>query len=154
MNIKKGLSRLFAVGLFLSAAYGFFTVNQDVISANSSYYVNTKHELRKEFEKPECREILEKNNVDTNPVLTSYSGGACFYTNNHWSTIQDGKRDKRGVITPEAAIEAISASQNESKWTTIFINISMSVITYVMLCLLALAIYYVYVWVKRGFTAK
>ena len=151
MNFKKGLVRLFVVGLVISAIVGFFNVDREGLQANNRFYFDSLRSIEKEVKDPACIEMLKRNNVGTDPAHTKFEG-RCYHINLFWDTIQSAKNPKDPSVTSKVAIAAVENARFSSHWQRIGFETAIYVFGYLFLCLLAWIVFITFRWIKKGFT--
>lgn len=151
MNIKKGLTRLFVVGLCFSPIVGFFNIDEEQLSSSRKFYRESITEIKYELTNKACLDMLQGKQADVNKEMTGYKG-RCYRTYLFWDTIKDAAGPNDKAITEQSAVAAVEAEASSERWQRIAFDIAVYVIGYLFICLLAFIAYSVFRWVKKGFT--
>lgn len=150
MNYKKGLARIFVIGLVIAAIAGFFSASEERVRIQVDSQ-EISHEIQKEIKHALCADFV-KANPKKFPELTSTK--ACYWTFIYWDTIRkwQDKNGKSGQIIDEETVRKTlytEADNTESKfrWTQAryyFFN-------YLLLWCASFVIFFIGRWILRGF---
>ena len=153
MNLKKGLTRLFVLGLAISVIVGFVMVDEKVISRQQNFYDDSASEIEKEMTHWECQSMLKLTLESSLPEFRGYRG-ACQNTLLFWSGIKkrqlETKTQEIDVKFVQNYIRSEGAYHFYGNW---LMSIFVYLIGYVLVCLLSWLIFITLRWVKRGFSS-
>lgn len=153
LNVKKGITRLFFIGLIISVIVGFARLNQDALKYKNNFYYESRMTLERELTDPKCQDILKSNNEGTDPDLLKYDG-RCFHLGFFWKTIKDRQiKTETQTINEDFALDAVKKQELYENREWLILDIALYVIGYVLLCFLAWLIFIALRWVKRGFSS-
>ena len=152
LNLKKGLIRLFLVGLVISAIVGFIKVDSNQLMSTNRFYFDSKASLEKELKNPKCIQILNSNNIDTDPALLKYEG-ACYHLGLFWDEVLERKKSNDQIVTREFVIDVVEKERSSQHLQYILVNTSFYMVGYIFICFLAWLIFISGRWIKRGFTS-
>ena len=152
MNLKRGLTRLFVLGLTISVIVGFLMVDKQALNSTRAYYRDQITQINSEIKYPECLDMLKLNNKDILPNYDSYNG-PCKWTLFSWDKIKNRqiktKTTEIDVIFIENTLRKESFYNQSDLWIGSIFGYPL---LYVLFCFISWLIYLVMRWVKRGFS--
>ena len=149
MNIKKGLTRIFILGLVISPIVGFFSSAEQSNNIASAGF-NTISSFKEQSKKEPCAAAI-KNNSKASPKIT---GTSCYTIEIYWDTIrkwQDANGKAGQIIDDETVTQAIYADSSSRQWELRWFFIADYVIGYLLFCLAGLIVFYLGRWIIKGF---
>jgi hypothetical protein len=153
MNYKKGLARIFVIGLIIAPIAGFFSVDEESRSISKNIR-DISYEMSKEIQQEPCVSIV-KSNPRKFPELQSAK--SCYWTFVYWDTIREwqDKNGKTGQIIDEDAVKQTMAAEAESaisevRWT----QAGYYTFSYLFLWIVSIAIFFIGKWIYKGFQSK
>lgn len=152
MNYKKGLARLFVIGLVIAPIAGFFSAAEEsnkIASEGLSRISGIKKQLKEE----PCSSLI-KNNPRDFPETPNLK---CFPTDIFWSDIrewQDRNGKSGNIIDDETIANAINHQTSSLQWNVRWVEITAYTIGYLILWLASLSVFFIGKWVIRGFKSK
>jgi hypothetical protein len=152
LNLKKGLIRLFLVGLVISAIVGFFKVDSDQLVSSNRFYFESIASIEKEIKDPRCLALLKANNQNTDPVLLKYEG-PCYHIGLFWDRVEDKRKSKDQEITGQFVIDVVDGRRSSQHLQYILVNTGLYVAGYLLICFVAWLVFISLWWIKRGFTS-
>ena len=159
MNLKKGLTRLFVLGLAISVIVGYILERQS--SAQTSlFYYKAIEEIKVEMTYPECQNMLHITNRNDLPDRMHYlfgiggKSGTCPYVFTFWSDIKKRQLEiKTQEINVKFVQDAIRDKGSDIDTKNLLGFMALFVGGYFLVCLLAWLIFIMLRWVKRGFSS-
>lgn len=153
MNIKKGLTRIFILGLVISPIAGFFSSAKESNQIASRGW-DTASRIKEQIKVEPCAAIVKKNPKDFPNLNPSY---ACSPTYIYWDSIrkwqnENGKTDQ--IIDDKTIDMAIDSSTSSQQWELRWFYIAIYTIGYLLFWLVGLTIFYVGRWIYRGFKSQ
>jgi hypothetical protein len=150
MNIKKGLTRIFILGLVISPIAGFFSSakqSNDIASRGWDSASKIQVELKVE----PCASIVKSNPKEFPKLNPSYT---CSLTSIYWNGIrkwqdENGKAGK--VIDSETVDLAITAEINALRSEVRWFQIAIYTFGYLFFWLAGLIVFYLGRWIIKGF---
>ncbi len=152
LNLKKGLIRLFLVGLVISGIVGFIKVDSNQLMNTNRFYYDSITSLEREVKDPRCVQVLNSNNLNTDPALLKYEG-PCYHIGLFWNRIAENKKSKDQVVTGKFVIEVVQQERSSQHLQYILVNTGFYVIGYLFICFVLWLAFVTGRWVKRGFTS-
>jgi hypothetical protein len=150
LNFKKGITRIFLVGLVISPIFGFFKLDSEKLLTNNRFYFDSISSIEKELKDPQCLTLLKNNNVDTDQNLIKYEG-KCYYINLFWNTITKNKSNPNDVITGKFILQTIENERKNQHNITLLFDVGLYVLGYLFICLVFWMCFMTFRWVKKGF---
>lgn len=151
MNIRKGLSRLFLVGLVLSAIVGFI-VGSKASEGSTKFSIQTINTIRSELLKPICIKALKIPVSEWNQLEQSGCVDLSIYFDS-LNTFQKKNSLKYSSITSELVSEMIWIQIKEQQQEYLLLGLGGTIGLYILLCVLGLVIFFTGRWIKRGFNS-
>ena len=153
MNYKKGLTRIFVIGLVIAPIAGFFSVDEESRSISKNVR-DISYETQKEIQQEPCASIV-KSNPRKFPELQSVK--SCYWTFIYWDTIREwqDKNSKTGQIVDEDTVKQTMAAEADSaiseiRWT----EAGYYTFGYLLIWLACLIVFFVIKWIIKGFKSK
>lgn len=153
MNYKKGIIRIFILGLVISPIAGFFSAAEQSNNIASSAY-NTASRIQEQLREEPCASIV-KSNPKTFPKLNpSYT---CSPTYIYWDGIREWQaaNGRAGMVIDNDTVDkALWADVRSQQWNVGMFQTAIYTIGYLFLCLTGLIIFYLGRWIFRGFKSQ
>ena len=153
MNIKKGLTRIFILGMVISPIAGFFSSADRSIQIASFDY-DTGSRIKEQLKTEPCASIVKSNPKEFPKLNPSYT---CSPTDIYWHRIrkwqaENGRAGK--MIDDDAVDQAFRAKTNSQQWEVRWVQIAIYTIGYLFIWLVGLTIFYLGRWIYRGFKSQ
>jgi hypothetical protein len=152
MNYKKGLTRIFILGLVISPIAGFFSSAEDSNKIASGGW-DTIYRFKEQSKLEPCASI-----VKTNPKVFPKSPGInCYIIEIYWDNVrkwQDENGKAGQIIDDETVTKAISADTSRLQWEVRWFQIAIYTIGYLLFWLVGLTIFYLGRWIIKGFKSQ
>ena len=153
MNYKKGLARIFVIGLVIAPIAGFFSASEERVRIQQESQ-EISHEIQKEIKHELCADFV-KANPKKFPELTSTK--SCYWTFIYWDTIRKWQ-DKNGkaeqLIDEETVRKTLYAeadkTESEFRWT----QTGYYVFNYLLLWFASFVIFFISKWIYKGFKSQ
>lgn len=153
MNYKKGLTRIFIIGLVAFPVAGFFSsADQNAEIARNGR--DTASRIKEQIKKEPCASIV-KSNPKKFPDIAAEN--TCSTTDIYWNSIREwqDKNGKAGAIIDDHTVDqAIEANTNQNQSNIRWIQIAFYTIGYLVVWLVGLIIFYLGRWIYRGFKSQ
>jgi len=153
MNYKKGLIRIFILGLLISPIAGFFSATEEANRMAEDSFEDL-HEIRKELKHVLCKDFVEANPMKF-PELTSTK--ACYWTFIYWDTIRkwQDENGKAGQLIDEETVSKTmyaeaDKARSEVRWT----EAGYFIIYYLLFWLTSFVIFFTGKWIYKGFKSQ
>jgi hypothetical protein len=150
MNWKKGITRLFILGLVVAPIFGLMKDANQITNYYSSMW-DTKYNIVENLKTPVCSEIVKSNPAIFPTLNPSYTCSPLYI---YWDDIQKYRKEKgllQSPLTEEVIKNAISEhadkTASEMRWSIIGIYEA----GYLLICLFLLISFFVLRWVIKGF---
>lgn len=153
MNIKKGLTRIFILGLVISPIAGFFSAAEQSNNIARVAYT-TVSRIKEQIKEEPCASIVKSNPKAFPKLNPSYT---CSPTYIYWDGIREWQAEngRAGmIIDGETVDKALWADVSALQWDVRWNKIAGYTIGYLLLCLVGLIIFYLGRWIIRGFKSK
>ena len=151
MNSKRGLTRLFVLGLTISVIVGFVMV-QKPLNSTSEFYRDQITKINSEIKYLDCLDMLKLNNKNDLPDFFNYNG-PCRSILLSWDDIKDRqiktKTTEIDMNFIEETLREHSFSYQRDLWIGTIFGYPL---LYVLFCFISWLIFLVMRWVKRGFS--
>jgi hypothetical protein len=150
MNWKKGITRLFILGLVITPIFGLIKDANHITNYYSSMW-DTKDRIIENLKAPVCSEIV-KSNPSVFPNLNpSYTCSPLYI---YWDDIQKYRKENgllQSALTDEIIKKAISEhvdkTASEMRWTIV----GMYLAGYLFVCVFLLISFFILRWIIKGF---
>lgn len=152
MNIKKGLTRIFVIGLVIAPIAGFFSA-ADESKKIANYQSKISYDIQKEISKEPCASIVRDPLRFAELKFTS----ACNSIYLYWDDIrywQDENGKAGDIINLQTISNAIDDQTSILQWNVRWVEISAYTIGYLLLWLASFVIFFIGRWILRGFKSK
>lgn len=152
MNYKKGITRIFIIGLFIAPLVGLFVDGKQMTNYRTSMW-DTDDRMIANLKEPFCAGIV-KQNPDVFPKTDpSY---ACSPLSIYWSTVKKYQAEEKlsGPVTEQIITDAMRESVNSSVSQMRWIIFATYEIGYLMACLFAAILFSILRWIYRGFKTQ
>ena len=152
MNYKKGITRLFVIGLFLAPLVGLFMDGKQMTDYRASMW-DTSDRMVANLKEPFCADIVRKNPIEFPETEPSF---ACSPLSIYWSSVKKYQSEEKltGPVTEKIIADAMHARVNDSvsnmRWM-IFLTFELG---YLFACLFALIVFFLVRWVIKGFKSQ
>lgn len=152
MNYKKGLIRIFVIGLVIAPIAGFFSSAEDSnkIAMNGHDTIST---FNRQSKVEPCASTIKSNPK----VSPKFPGLDCFVVEIYWSKVREWQNEngKAGqLIDDETFKKAIDADTSKRQWETRWFHIALFTFGYLFIWLACLIVFFVIRWIIRGFKSK
>ena len=152
MNIKKGLTRIFILGMVISPIAGFFSSAEESnkIASGGS---DTIYKFKQQSKGEPCLSAIKSNPK----VFPKFSGLDCYIVEIYWDNVrkwQDANGKAGQIIDDETVDKAIQADISSRQWELRWFQIAIYTIGYLLFWLVGLVIFYVGRWILRGFKSQ
>ena len=152
MNFKKGLTRIFIVGIFLVPFAGLVKEGESITKTQMIMW-DTKSRMVANLAEPACSAIVSLNPKVFPEMKPSY---ACSPLSIYWQTVKEyqSKNGLVGVISAEviekAMDEDIDARGSKMRWEIM----GLYLFGYLVLCLVGAVVFFIGRWIFRGFKSQ
>lgn len=150
MNLKKGITRLFILGLVIAPIFGLIKDANQITNYYSSMW-DTKHNIVENLKTPVCAEIVKSNPLIFPTLNPSYTCSPLYI---YWEDIQRYRKEnglQNSLLTEEIIKKAISEhidkTASEMRWSILAVY----ELGYLIICLIFLISFYIVRWIIRGF---
>ena len=153
MNIKKGLTRIFILGMVISPIAGFFSSAKESNQIASRGW-ETASRIKEQIKVEPCASIVKSNPKEFPKLNPSYT---CSPTYIYWDGIrkwQDENGKTNQIIDDKTIGEAMDSSSSSQQWELRWVQIAIYAIGYLFIWLASLIIFYLGRWIYRGFKAQ
>lgn len=153
MNYKKGLTRIFIIGLFAFPVAGFFS-SADQYAEIARDGRDTVSRIKEQIKKEPCASIVKENPKEFPQLNPRYT---CSPTYIYWGGIRkwQDENGKAGAIIDDDTVEqAIEANTKQNQSNIRWIQIAFYTIGYLLVWLVGLILFYLGRWIYRGFKSQ
>jgi hypothetical protein len=153
MNIKKGLTRIFILGMVIAPIAGFFSSADRSMQIASSDY-DTRSRIKEQIKTEPCASIVKSNPKEFPKLNPSYT---CSPTYIYWDGIRkwQAENGRAGqMIDDDTVDQALRAETNSQQWEVRWVQIAIYAIGYLFIWLVGLIIFYLGRWIYRGFKSQ
>jgi hypothetical protein len=152
MNYKKGLTRIFVIGLVIAPIAGFFSSAEDSNKiAMGGYQTISKFKEQSKLEP--CASTIKSNPK----VFPKFPNLDCYVTEIYWSNVREWQ-DKNGkagqIIDDETVTKAIDSDTSKRQWETRWFHIALFTFGYLFIWLACLIVFFVSRWIIKGFKSQ
>ena len=150
MNYKKGLTRIFILGMVIAPISGFFSSAEPSMQIASSDY-DTRSRIKEQLKVEPCASIVKSNPKEFPKLNPSYT---CSPTYIYWNGIRKWQNEngKAGqIIDDDTVDQALRAETSSRQWEYRWLQIAIYSIGYLLIWLFGLTIFYLGRWIYRGF---
>jgi hypothetical protein len=152
MNIKKGLTRIFILGLVISPIAGFFSSAEDSNKIASGGW-DTIYRFKEQSKLEPCASI-----VKTNPKVFPKSPGInCYIIEIYWDNVRkwQDENGKAGQLIDEETVSKTmyaeaDKARSEVRWT----EAGYFTIYYLLFWLTSFVIFFTGKWIYKGFKSQ
>jgi hypothetical protein len=152
MNYKKGLARIFVIGLVIAPIAGFFSASEESNKIASEGWSRISG-IKKQLKEEPCATLI-KNNPRDFPEAPNLK---CFPTDVFWGDIrewQDRNGKSGNIIDDETITQAINDQTSSLQWNVRWLEITAYTIGYLLLWLALLMLFFMGRWIYKGFKSK
>ena len=152
MNFKKGLTRVFIVGIFLVPFAGLVKEGESITKTQMIMW-DSQSRMVANLAEPACSTIVKLNPKAFPEMTPSY---ACSPLSIYWDTVKKYQTQNglTGPVTAEIVEKAmdaeIDARGSKMRWEIL----GLYLFGYLVLCLAAVIVFFIGRWIFRGFKSS
>jgi hypothetical protein len=152
MNYKKGLTRIFIIGLFLAPLFGLLKEGESITKVQMIMW-ETENQMISKLSDPTCLAIVKANPKNFSDIDTKHN---CYPLSGYWDEVKayqakSGNNEQVNDKIIEQAMEAyIDAKGSKLRWEVMGLYLA----GYLALCLLGLISFFIIRWIIKGFKSQ
>jgi hypothetical protein len=152
MNYKKGLTRIFIIGLFIAPLFGLFQEGESITKVQTIIW-DVENSIVSKLSDPACLAIVKANPKNFSDIDTKHN---CFPLSGYWDVIKayQAKSGNNEQVNDRIIEQAMEAYIDTKVFKLRMEAMGLYLGGYLALCLLGLIGFFIIRWVIRGFKSQ